>query len=144
MQQLTYRQAYDKIIDAYFKDEIQPLEERFCFCGTLNNNSPTWNKYGSAAHRYSYAEFKSMELPLLNIILEKTLGRKWKNDDGFFVAPITVSDTIAIFSHPHFEDALFQGMCAALEVLKQIHRDRGENVDEDIPTFTKRQLAKDH
>lgn len=39
---LTYRQAYDKIIDAYFKGEIRPMEAMFCFCGILSDNSSVW------------------------------------------------------------------------------------------------------
>ena len=33
-------------------------------------------------------------------------------------------------THPKYEDALFEGMCAALEVLKNIHKSRNEDVDE--------------
>lgn len=46
--------------------------------------------------------------------------------------------------HPYneqYEAALFAGMSAALDVLKQIHIERGEVIDE-VPVFTKRQLAK--
>jgi len=39
---MTYKQAYDKIIDAYFKDEIKPMDSNFCFCGTLHGAKRGW------------------------------------------------------------------------------------------------------
>ncbi len=118
MQRLTYKEAYDKIITAYFKDEIKPLDSQFCFCGTLCENSMDWS-YGipsdPAFRRYSKDEYKEMEWELLLELHH--------NDD-----------------HPKYEDDLFNGMCNALDKLKEIHRSRGENVD-DAPEFTKRQLT---
>lgn len=124
MDKLTYRQAYDKIIDAYFKDQMEPYEPNFCFCGNLCDNTNDWF-YGmpsetkqpyAASHGYSGGQLYLMEQALLR-----------------HVAP---------GPYLEYEDDLFKGMSAALDVLKEIHRSRGENVDEDIPAFTKRQLAK--
>lgn len=42
--------------------------------------------------------------------------------------------------YPKYEDDFFKGMTAALEVLKDIHRSRGEDVD-GVKVFTKRVLA---
>jgi hypothetical protein len=110
MERLTYKQAYDKIIDAYFKDEIEPYDAKFCFCGTLCDNSVGWmgnsltgihNNFGS----YSGVDYGKMESALFSKI-DRT-GRHM----------------------PDYEDALFSGMVAALDVLKEIHRSRGEDVD---------------
>lgn len=134
MQQLTYRQAYDKIIDAYFKDEIKPNSSKFCFCGNLNeNNNDYWVsfRFKNTGIYYLGTELQKMEDALFTNI-EKIMG------------PIKKMCDYELERCPLYEDALFAGMCAALEVLKQIHRDRGENVDEEIPAFTKRQLVKDH
>jgi hypothetical protein len=117
MKKLTYKQAYDKIIQAYFRDDIKPLDSKFCFCGTLCDNSIMWN-YARDNHPvynlYSFEEYKRMELPLLTVWYSETGTKK-------------------------YEDEIFEAMCAALNELKQIHKDRGENVDE-VPEFTKRQL----
>jgi hypothetical protein len=43
-----------------------------------------------------------------------------------------------IMQHENYENALFNAMCNALEVLKQIHIAWGENVDE-TPVFKKRE-----
>lgn len=131
---MNYKTAYNKIIDAYFKDEIKPLDPKFCFCGTLCDNSMKWqdnrfeefswgeDKPEYIGHHYKYpmpytiSEFKKMEWEL---IITRNRARVFKNLNE--------------------EDALFEGMCAALDVLKKIHRERGENVDEEMP-LTKRQL----
>jgi len=123
---LTHKQAYDKIIDAYFKDEIQPYDAKFCFCGTLAENSYDWhnrssNIFEEIKHRdykyYKGVDYARMEHALLS------------NINGL---PNYHSD---------YETALFSAMSAALDVLKQIHIERGEVIDE-VPVFTKRELVK--
>jgi hypothetical protein len=122
---MTYNEAYNKIIDAYFKNEIKPYKAKFCFCGTLCDKSDAWHGvtgftiFQSAHNDYNgYAgdDFVRMETALL----ESIRGVRRLSDA--------------------YEDALFAGMCAALEELKAIHKSRGENVDE-LPKLTKRQLV---
>ena len=130
MGKLTYKQAFDKITEAYIKDEIQPFRNEFCFCGTLADGSAGWRHRN--INGYSVLEFVKMEDALLNTISANTGG-----GPSWFRALICTSDMV---EHSNYEDAIFLGMCAALEVLKQIHIERGEIIDE-TPTFTKRQLA---
>lgn len=130
MNKLTYRQAYDKIIEAYFRDEFEPFDAQFCFCGTLCGGSTEWHintgcdlskSYHNDFGNYSGKEYVAMETALLRPLTDYGGSRKYE-----------------IGSVMH-ETALFEGMCAALEVLKQIHRERGEDVDE-VPLFNKREL----
>lgn len=129
---LTYQEAYDKIIQAYFKDEIKPFDAKFCFCGTLCDNNKSW--YGCTIGR-RHKDFKSysgQEYVMMEDALLDNLAITEREPGGVFVDyPDEESN--------EYEDALFKGMCAALEVLKQIHKERGENVD-SLP-LTKRQLA---
>lgn len=116
---MTYKQAFDKITEAYIKGEIVPMETKFCFCGTLCNNGTAWISPNGCREEnlpYTWKEFSNMEYKLLMTIIQ--CGGDNRNPT---------------------EEALFQGMCAALEVLKQIHISRGENVDE-VP-FVKRELV---
>jgi|SRR6476620_1568213 len=123
---MTYNEAYNKIINAYFKDEIVPLDGNFCFCGTLCDNTSDWlglfHNYPS--HGYTGRDFDRMEEALFN---------------GIRVTAKVDSVNVLSRRAGIYEDALFAGMCAALEVLKQIHEQRGEKIDE-TPAFTKRQL----
>lgn len=131
---MKYKQAYDKIIDAYFRDEIKPYDLQFCFCGTLAIADPRrrfdrWN-YATACNYseqpYSKLEFQKMEAALL-----VSLGNKSPS--------IFYWDGLGIdWDHPDYENRLFIAMSAALDVLKEIHRSRGENVDEELTPFTKR------
>lgn len=131
MDKLTYRQQYDKVIEAYFKNEIKPWDAQFCFCGNLCNKTDDWfepfkgdNEPHNNSHGYSGWELHNMERALLDTLKKR----------GF--------DCRSLTDCAEYEDALFSGLCASLEVLRQIHIDRGENVDEDIPAFTKRELVK--
>lgn len=128
MEKLTYRQAYDKIIEAYFGDQIRPMESNFCFCGTLCDNTSDWAGWirNKDSHGYTGRDFDTMEQALFKGIR------------------ITANKSVTYLMRHEgvYEDALFAGMSAALDVLKKIHRSRGENVGEDMPAFTKRELVK--
>lgn len=131
MEKLTYQQAYNKIIDAYYKDEINPFNEEFCFCGTLSPNS-NWSRspYFKTPileyYPYSKEEYGRMEKALFS----KLKKCRWQK--------IGLVDYPS--ENPFTEDELFAGMSAALDVLKQIHIERGEVIDEE-PVFIKRQLV---
>lgn len=130
---LTYHEAYNKIIDAYFKDEIRPNDMNFCFCGTLCDNTSRWWTSSIGGGGYSNGELRVMEQALFSGFPIETYhgscGPAFRMEFG--LAPTNI---------PDYENKLFSGMCAALEVLKEIHRARGENVDE-VPEFKKRQLT---
>ncbi len=134
----TYETQRQKIIDAYFKDEIKPFSSSFCFCGTLAGNKPDWNdcQQSNANLAYTHQEFKRMEQPLLDTVCLATEAKTWIShfQDGTQV-PVPL-----IKSSPNYEQGLFEGMAASLEVLKQIHIERGEVIDQ-VPVFTKRVLA---
>jgi hypothetical protein len=125
----TYKQAFDLITEAYIKDEIRPYECSFCFCGTLANNTSEWVGC-NLVNGYSGSDFREMESALLDFI-----GYSFKDETWVGINKLE--------NHPRWEDVLFNGMCAALEVLKEIHRERGEDVD-GVPEFTKRQLTVSH
>src|SRR6187431_3627039 len=99
---MIYNEAYNKIIEAYFKDEIKPYDSSFCFCGTLADNTAHW--FGSTLGRFhrDYAGYKGLEyLRMERALLDTIQGA---NGD--------------------YETLLFLGMSAALDVLKQIHIER--------------------
>lgn len=139
MNKLTYKEAYDKIIQAYFNDEIKPFDGEFCFCGTLNNGNHRWTTQKVCSTGYKGHELYNMETALYKSLQRcgLVIREKYGNTNVNLVEYWEV-----VNKHPVYEDALFEGMSCALEVLRQIHIERGENVDDDIPVFTKRKLEK--
>lgn len=136
MKKLTYQEAYNKIIDAYFKDEIRPFNADFCFCGTLCGGG-NWAQYFEPKKLpYTMKELSRMEhalykglVPTGIVIESEPSANSTNNAHGWVQSHLS----------PKFEDCLFDGMVNALEVLKQIHKERGEDVD-SVPEFTKRKL----
>lgn len=146
---MTYKEAYNKIIDAYFRDEIKPMDMKFCFCGTLcdgvikrfNSDLRFRNDWFErwVSKDYTYHQLKIMEEALLTPLI------------GFYVYKVNerhgtqwafINDTpIEVEKTQEYENGLFAGICAALDVLKQIHKERGEDID-DVPIFKKRQLLQ--
>lgn len=83
---------------------------------------------------YKGNDFMRMETALLTPLHfggTDISNEDYRDEDG-----VLVSKEI----HPEYEDRLFSGMCAALEVLKQIHIERNEDVDDSL-TLTKRELS---
>jgi hypothetical protein len=126
----TFRESYDLVIDAYFKDQINPYDNDFCICGTLAGTAK-WNNFGrERVGPYSYGEYKRIEMGLLhgiNIHLCHIGAPMMKTHDKEFQATSV------------FEDALFYGMTKSLDVLKEIHESRGEVIESF--EFKKRELA---
>lgn len=121
---MNYQTAYNKIIDAYFKDEIKPFEAKFCFCGTLCDNSSKWFR--------SYVNMSGVRR-------HKDFG-DYSGNDYYRMEQVLLNNVSCTQGTPRYEASLFAGMSAALDVLKQIHIERGEAIDE-VPVFVKRELV---
>lgn len=134
----TYKEQYDKIVEAYFRDEIKPYEPKFCFCGNLCDNTDRWFNYFSPSkhnpsHGYGGVQLFKMEAALLDTIkneLSLDEFNEWSDEFDSCKEPE---------KHPQYETALFNGMTAALEVLRQIHAERGDVTAIEIP-LVKREL----
>lgn len=133
---MLYAEAYDRILQAYFRDEIKPFNAEFCFCGTLQGNMG-W-VYDWAVVNYTATEYDKMEAALLGQFFK--FGVLPTADRGTWIGCGSI-EVSRMQKHKDYEDVLFNGMCAALEVLKQIHIERGEDV-EGVVEFKKRELVK--
>lgn len=133
MTTLTYQEARGLILDAYFKDEIEPGDGHFCFCGTLSPKNAVWRGCGEKTLPYSSSEYERMEKALMC-----GMSTSLRIMINAYTTPVRVFRKIK--THPNYETALFAGMSAALEVLRQIHIERGERVDE-VPSFSKRNFV---
>lgn len=139
METPTYAEQFNKITEAYIQGKIQPYDREFCFCGTLgyvktDDMGSKWDY-----RLYYWDEYHKMEVALLKTLRDETIGRD-KCESIYIDKPGGAADLRhELKTHVNYEAALFNGMCAALEVLKQIHISRGEIID-DVPQFTKRKL----
>lgn len=128
-----YSEQFDKITVAYIEDKILPYNRNFCFCGTLaplEENNKGWSEKD-----YTSIQLNKMEFALLHSIREETFPDE---KDVFFTSDHMYGELREkVTSHPNYENALFNGMVAALEVIKQIHIEKGEVIDE-TPSFQKR------
>jgi len=124
---LTYRQAYDRIVDAYFKDEIRICDSCKCFVGNLLGGTYVWNGC------------RTIESRLTTIHENTKSGMLLLNEYGYTPLQITQLEGVFMeFNTWDDEEDIFRGMCAALDMLKKIHEESGETV-EPIP-FKKREL----
>lgn len=127
MNQLTFKEAENLIFEAYFKDEILPFDNKYCFCGTLSPNeswaSPIINGI-FMPYPYTLDEYTSMEGALFRGMSE-----------------VIQDDRHQTMYHPKYEDAILLGMTYALNVLKDIHLKRGEVIDNSV-NLKKRNLVK--
>lgn len=126
-----YSEQFNKITEAYIKGEIELWEDNFCFCGTLAENTDRWAFIYAMETDYTYQEFGRMEKALFSPFKEIEWLHNGKQNRKV--------DHIIIMRKPNYEKKLFNGMVAALEVLREIHLEHGEIIDEQ-PTFKKRQL----
>jgi hypothetical protein len=139
MKKLTYQEAYNKVIDAYFNDYIKPMDANFCICGTLCGNKCSWLSVRiiKKDHSYTVEEYERIENALLHNFTSLGVEKCYETgyERGHWVY-FNLNTELA--AHPDYEELLFKGMCDAIEVLKDIHKGRGEDID-SIP-FIKRSV----
>lgn len=131
---LTYKEAYDKIIEAYFKDEIKPMDPEFCFCGTLCNGNKEWASHTNPKKKFGFTarELARMESALLTPLIEIGVLKSGNYRGNWYRGRFSENDK-------DYEDLLFKGMSDALDVLRDIYKENGENTEE-TENFVKRTL----
>lgn len=145
----TYEQQWKKLTTAYLRNGIQPYKTDFCFCGNLCNNETGWFSFvgqqqsietEKPAIHHSFGIYTGLELGRMEHALLLAIHKSCETfnvyDDDCYVG----GKFIAIEQHPNYEQAVFEGMTAALEVLRQIHEAKGDPTAKPI-TLNKRQLA---
>lgn len=141
----SYKEQWDKLTKAYINDEVNPYDECACFVGNLLNGSSNWaacrmgDAYRGASKVYFDATFNDYYTSYDIVALENTfMGIIWG-----YVRPHYVIETGCAYAYNHLEEKeeiLFKAFEKTLELLKQIHISKGENVEEEFE-FKKRQLA---
>ncbi len=137
---ITFEEQYNKIVNAYIKDELNPMDGCACFIGNLlEAKEKTWeygrrfekkflsneikwvnSGYGEATAmryiseiskgEYSQEEIYNMEINFLNKCYENPKRRI----------------VLKIFEEEPTEESLFKAMESTLLMLKKIHEKKGE------------------
>lgn len=121
MQLPKYSIQEAKIIDAYMSNDLDPYNNIFCMCGILTDFENSWKQERHQSnfkdrHPYTANEYLRIESSLFFGIFE--IDKEYRN--------------------PPSPDALFNGMLKGLEVLKNIHQEKGEIID--IPVTPEKRI----
>ncbi len=149
----SFKQQFDRLTEEYIHNRIEPLQNCACFVGNLlGGKSGRWglvrdvNGYGNGC-------IKDVGSPgyIVGALMIMISGYTIKDIlrlENTFLGTINHDGIINTFYNNHeknlaalpdYEDRLFNAFVATLDVLRQIHIEKGEVIDE-IPEFKKRQL----
>lgn len=145
----TFKTQFDKLTRAYIENKIIRTDSCFCFVGNLLNNNSNWANgrgdiYWTDGTRNISAEDCIISKKIISEVIIKEAGGLYTPIEiimleGEFMSngrPDQYIDDIDA------EEALFRGFEKTLELLKQIHISKGENIEEQFE-FKKRELVKD-
>lgn len=143
MPQPTYREQYDKIVDAYIKDKLKPWDCIACFIGNLLNGKDDWAHGRTMTRGTNNVLVCDISINDARVQLAQQCVDDESNglyslreicalEENFlnYISPLGIDGCS--------EQQLFEAMCSTLEMLRLIHISKGEDVDA-IP-LTKRVL----
>jgi hypothetical protein len=137
----SYEQQYNKLTEAYIRNEVQPFTACGCFCGNLVKGEADADKWRINAHAgqgtggYSPLELRAMEKVFMKAIRLGTVGK------GEGMIQYVKTHKNLVLNHPNYENALFNAFAEALTMLKLIHQhNHSEAAVKPSHTFKKRQL----
>lgn len=144
---ITFKQQFDKLTEAYIKNEVDPYEPCGCFVGNLLNKRTEWMDGRGSVWTYENY-FDELEIKqkgtrdyktALNVIQAQAEGF-YTVKEIFQLEGTFMSTYVKLCKCDDIdEDALFVAFEKTLELLKQIHESKGEQVDEYV--FQKRELV---
>ena len=130
----TYKQQFDKLTEAYITDDVRPFSPCACFVGNLLNGRTDWQSgqigFHSGESASNCIQQESNGLYTIDDINRMEYNFMIKKFNG---ASIFWDDRKLCID----EELLFQAFASTLEMLKEIHISKGEEVDE-VPEFKKR------
>lgn len=158
----TFKEQFDKLTEAYIRNEVNPWSPCQCWVGNLLNNQSGWidgrwmlGKVKSPENIPAWigiddkAEIMRLVHNARSCVKEQSNGLYTLEEivelEAIFMTGMEAfgaSITIPKNPTPEYEEALFKAFEKTLDRLKEIHIAKGENIDES-PVFTKRQLKKD-
>jgi hypothetical protein len=139
----TFEIQYQKIVSAYYKNELKPLSSCACFIGNLLNNNSEWanarcyvnmiEDFEWYMHDFGINTIKEESKGLYSI--EEIIGMESSFIQLCFPGESPGKRNADLLK----EENLFNAMVSTLEMLRKIHESKGEIVKDY--NFTKRELV---
>lgn len=140
---MKFIESYNKIVNAYIKDQIEPYNSCFCFVGNLLNNISGWGTTRSSEnYEFLDNDLKSSreQRKSYHIYRIKEESKGFYNSDDITRLEYNFLNTIEQEDkkETESEEGIYRAMESTLMLLKQIHEEKGEIVEEY--NFSKREL----
>lgn len=137
----TFEEQYQKIVSAYYKNELKPLVSCACFIGNLLNKKRDWTSIRIAGDE----GFKIR--PIKDDLYNYSLVFIYEISGGLYTPEdiVRMENNFVTKCYPSneednlTEESLFHAMESTLEMLRKIHESTGEVVKDY--NFTKRELC---
>lgn len=153
---ISYTTQYNKLTEAYIRNEVNPFMDCNCFVGNLLNNHGSWSGIRNFGRTNNSIDF----CPILknyndfgynygrDTIISNSEGMYTPEDivslEKRFLQKFNANCNCVFFDKNHTtleeEEALFIAFESTLDLLKEIHISKGEVID-DSPKFVKRELV---
>lgn len=141
MKNPTYREQFNKIVRAYLRNELSPMNSCACFIGNLLNGRSEWGllRHFSSEHNIQDA-LKCLKEEANNFYSPEDIQQlectfmSWGIGDIF-----KNSITDEFKNEPDYEDRLYRAMERALLHLRRLHESKGEIIEDY--EFTRRDLS---
>lgn len=139
----TYEQQWQKITEAYMRDEIEPYIPCGCFIGNLLNRNDEWEEarhINDPTSEYAECTPKSRSSSLYSARGFRAI--KEQSGGLYDIKDICRMEEVflRVFNSKQDEQSLFNAMNITLEVLRQIHEAKGDPTAKPI-TLNKRVLC---
>lgn len=162
---MKYLQQREKIIQSYYKSELNPYSGCACFIGNLLDNKDEWCYYRffkEGSWRLSDESVLDEEFGNMKEFLQREVDSFYSPEDILKLESnflkiirketIGIGNTIegrsknTVMIHPNYEEALFEAMDSTLDLLLEIHIKNNDIsvLELEKPVFTKRNLELSH
>ena len=140
----SYSQQFNKLTEAYISEKVQPLSPCACFVGNLLNNTSDWILAKQCINNL---------FPFDSMFYKQAKSSIIKESNGLYtVEEIIMLERLFMVvtncfnkeerSPEQCENRLFEAFEKTLDLLKQLHIQKGEIIYE-VPVFKKRVLINE-
>ncbi len=135
----TFKEQYQKIVSAYYKNKLTPFDNCACFIGNMLNQNVDWQyirDYGPKGKSIISRSIRCLNIGASAIKFES--GNLYTTEEILILENNFMKVLDSFSWSPPPEDNLFNAMESTLLLLRQIHESKGEIIEDY--NFTKREL----